>query len=104
MDNVLDDSVDIQDHNMEETSPSANPLLAAQLPLSPPMPAGTVPLHNEATQPVRIHRIPARYKDIQPEGPTPLPPAPPLPPVAPGSYALPRVILHVRDFMRTGLN
>ena len=104
MDDVLDDSADIQDHNMEETSSSIHPLLAIQSPLSPPTPAGTIPSHNEAMRPVRMRRIPARYEDIQPEGPAPLPPAPPLPPIAPGLYALPRVILHVRDFMRTGLN
>jgi hypothetical protein len=63
-----------------------------------------VPSDNSARQPVHRYRIPSNYEDIPPEGPVPLPPAPSLPPVAPGSLALPRVILHVRDFMRTGQN
>ena len=104
MDGVLDDYADIQDRGIEETSSTLHSPFVIQSPLSPPMPASIVPSHNEATRPVRIRRIPARYEDVQPEGPAPLPPTPSLPPVAPGSYALPRVILHVRDFMRTGLN
>ena len=99
MDDVLDDFADIQDHGIDE--PSLHSPLVTQSPLSPPIPAGVVPSHNEA---MSTCRIPARFEDIQPEGPTPLPPVPSLPPVAPGSYALPRVILHVRDFMRTGRN
>ena len=57
-----------------------------------------------AGRPCRTYRLPARYNDIQPEGPAPLPAVINLPPIAPGSYALPRVILHVRDSMRTDLN
>lgn len=49
----------------------------------------------------RNYRLPARYEDQYPEAPAPLPP---LPQVAPGSSALPRVILHVRDTIRTGVN
>lgn len=53
----------------------------------------------QAGRPKRSHRIPARYQDIQPEGPTPASRS--LPMVPPGSYALPHVTLHVRDIMRT---
>jgi hypothetical protein len=65
-------------------------------PLPPPL--------TNAGRPQRAYRLPARYNDIQPTGPAPLPPVTNLPPVPPGSYALPRVILHVQDFMRTGCN
>jgi len=98
MDDLPGDSAGM---GVQNASPSRPPL-AVQLPSLAPLPI--IPSHSETGRPLRRHRIPARYEDIQPEGPTPLPPAQPLPPMAPGSSALPRVILHVRDFMRTGLN
>lgn len=52
----------------------------------------------------RHSRIPAPFEDIQPEGCPPLQPPTLLPSMAPGSSALPRVILHVRDSIRTGQN
>jgi hypothetical protein len=98
MDDLPGDSVGIHIQN----SSSSHPPSAVQLPLLAPLPI--VPSHSETGRPVRRHRIPARYEDIQPEGPARLPPAQSLPPMAPGSSALPRVILHVRDFMRTSQN
>jgi hypothetical protein len=56
----------------------------------------TPPLTN-AGRPGRHYRLPKRYEDLPPEPPAPLPPPPPAP-------ALRRVILHVRDTVRTALN
>jgi len=69
-----------------------------------PPPPPTVPALTHTGRPQRAYRLPARYEDIHPEGPAPLPSAASFPPMAPGSLALPRVILHVRDFMKTGYN
>jgi hypothetical protein len=69
-----------------------------------PPPPPTVPALTHTGRPQRAYRLPARYEDIHPEGPAPLPSASSFPPMAPGSLALPRVILHVRDFMKTGYN
>ena len=69
-----------------------------------PPPPPTVPALTHTGRPQRSYRLPARYEDIHPEGPAPLPSAASFPPMAPGSLALPRVILHVRDFMKTGYN
>ena len=54
-----------------------------------------------AGRPKRRYRLPARFEDVPPEGPAPIP-APPSDNAAPISIR--RVILHVRDTMRTGLN
>jgi hypothetical protein len=104
MDDVLDDSVATQAHDAGDTSALHNLLPSSQPPSSSRASMSFIPLDNSARQPVCRYRIPSNYEDIPPEGPAPLPPAPSLPPVAPGSSALPRVILHVRDFMRTGQN
>jgi Plavaka transposase len=54
-----------------------------------------------AGRPKRRYRLPARYEDILPEGPAPIPPNDNAV-AAPTSIR--RVILHVRDVLRTGLN
>src|ERR1700683_740644 len=103
MDGALDDSMAIQAHDTGDTPILHNLPPSSQL--SPPPPLAStrlVPSDNSARQPVHRYHIPSNYEDIPPEGPVPLPPAPSLPPVAPGSSALPRVILHVCNFMRTG--
>lgn len=64
-----------------------------------PLPVEAVPELTQTGRPARRYRLPRRYEDIQPEGPAPIPDVPPV--VAP---IIPRVILHVRDLMRTGLN
>lgn len=55
------------------------------------------PILTHSGRPRRNYRLPGRYIDHPAEAPAPLP----LPPVAPGSTALPRVILHVRDAMHS---
>ena len=62
------------------------------------------PQITQAGRPLRHYRLPARYQDLLPDGPAPARTTNRLPPVAPGSTALPRVILHVRDQMRTDIN
>jgi hypothetical protein len=47
-------------------------------------------------------RLPRKYRDIQPEPSAPLPPPPPVP--EPPEPAIRRVILHVRDSIRTVAN
>lgn len=71
---------------------------------SPPPSPPTVAALTTAGRPKRNYRLPARYDDVPPVGPTPLAPPTILPHMAPGSLALPRVILHVRDTIRTGSN
>ncbi len=71
-----------------------------QLPCSPSPP----PALTETGRPKRSYRVPARYEDVPPVGPAPLPSSPSSAPMPPGSLALPRVILHVRDSIRTGIN
>lgn len=66
-------------------------------PSPPPIPNLT-----QAGRPKRSYRIPARYQDVQPEGPAPVPRSLPL--VPPGSYALPHITLHIRNIMRTAPN
>ncbi|KAF7973003.1 hypothetical protein HWV62_16378 [Athelia sp. TMB] len=79
-------SSSIPDSISSNTSPSAP---------TDPLPS---PLLTASGRPWRPHRLPERYIDHLPEGPSPLPP------VAPGSMALPRVILHVRDVLQTTRN
>lgn len=66
-------------------------------PAIPPEPPLTA-----AGRPRRQYRIPARPEDVPPEGPAPLPPVPD--PVVPPLPLIRRVILHVRDRLRTGIN
>jgi hypothetical protein len=73
-------------------------------PMRPPSPLHPIANLTTTGRPLRAYRLPARYEDVHPEGPASIPTPLPLPQVAPGSLALPRVILHVRDFMRTGCN
>lgn len=64
--------------------------------LPPPPPPTEVPtVFTASGRPWRPLRLPARYIDHLPVAPAPLPP------IAPGSTALPRVILHVRDAFKT---
>jgi Plavaka transposase len=70
---------------------------------SSPIPSSSEQL-TQAGRPRRSYRIPARYEDVPPEAPVAVPLPPSLPQCAPGSLALPRVILHVRDSMRTCSN
>ncbi|KAF7976664.1 hypothetical protein HWV62_6005 [Athelia sp. TMB] len=56
------------------------------------------PLTTQSGRPWRPHRLPARYIDHMPVGPSTLPS------VAPGSTALPRVISHVQDVLITTHN
>jgi len=104
MDDVLDNSVATQAHDADNTSTLHHLLPSSQSSSSPQASTSFIPLDSSARQPVHRYRIPSNYEDIPPEGLVPLPPAPSLPPVAPGSSALPRVILHVCDFMCTGQN
>ena len=76
--------------DMSESFPQPSP--------SPP----PIPELTQAGRPKRSYRIPARYEDVQPEGPVPALRSLPL--VPPGSYALPHITLHVRDTMRTSSN
>jgi hypothetical protein len=65
---------------------------------TPPPPGLT-----QAGRPQRRYRLPKRYEDILPEGPTPVPLADSAD-SGPAASSIRRVILHVRDAMRTGLN
>ena len=65
------------------------------------IPKPSSPQKTLAGRPLRRYRLPARYRDLLPDSPAPIPT---LPPVAPGLTALPQVILHVRDWMCTGAN
>lgn len=65
------------------------------------IPEPSSPQKTLAGRPLRRYRLPARYRDLLPDSPAPIQT---LPPVAPGSTALPRVILHVHDWMQTGMN
>lgn len=87
MDDIMDDTQQRYD----------DPILPLTMPsVEPPEPQLTA-----NGRPARPHRLPLRFRDIAPAPPAPLPPGPLVPP---GSYALPRVILHVRDSFRTGNN
>lgn len=65
---------------------------------SPPL----APALTQAGRPQRSHRLPARYRDLPPEGPAPVTPS--LPPIAPGSCAIPPRIHHILDPLRTTTN
>jgi hypothetical protein len=60
------------------------------------------PLFTAAGRPQRWYRVPARYNDVPPEGPAPLIQTPE--PEVPAPPLIRRVILHVRDRLRTGMN
>jgi hypothetical protein len=62
------------------------------------------PAFTSAGRPQRQYRIPTRYNDVPPEGPAPLAPAPAPNPIDPPLPLIRRVILHVRDQLRTGIN
>ena len=105
MDDVLDNTMDMQAYDTDQASSSIQPLSGTKPPsISAIPPTHIIASYTKAGRPMRACRIPAYCEDIQPEGPAPLPPAPSLPPMAPGSSALPRVILHVRDSMHTVQN
>jgi hypothetical protein len=61
------------------------------------------PLLTNSGRPQRNYRMPQRYIDVLPEGPVPIPPPPPESASA-RAPIIRRVILHVRDMLRTGLN
>jgi Plavaka transposase len=65
-----------------------------------PSPEPPPQLLTRTGRPQRHYRLPARYEDITPEGPAPLPPNP----APPEHTTIRRVVLHVRDTLRTGLN
>jgi len=68
----------------------------AIIPEQPPL----IPTTLTATgRPQRHYRIPARYNDVPPDGP-----APTIPITDPEPTLMRRVILHVRDHYRTGIN
>jgi Plavaka transposase len=63
----------------------------------PPDPPSTPPL-TQAGRPMRNYRRPRRFDDVPPDPPASIEPPPPIPNV------VRRVILHVRDSFRTGVN
>lgn len=79
----------------ETSAPDSNdiPLIPPTAPLAEPP-----SLFTQSGRPWRPICLPARYVDHLPAGPAPLPL------IAPGSTALPRVILHVRDALETARN
>ncbi|KAF7970329.1 hypothetical protein HWV62_24352 [Athelia sp. TMB] len=84
--------VDRQDPDIEMRD------LSLSHPPGPPTPIEPLPKFTNTGRPWRPHRLPARYVDHHPVAPAPLPP------IAPGSTAIPRVILHVRDAFETVRN
>jgi len=78
--------------------PQREPSPHFEFSLSPEPPP--IQLLTHAGRPQRHYRLPARYEDIPPEGPAPLPPNL----VPPERPTIRRVVLHVRDALRTGLN
>jgi hypothetical protein len=99
------------------TSPLSQPTLGSSdiemLDAGPPLsplnaPPPPPPMLTQFGRPIRgIHtqnyRKPRRWEDIPPEGPTPVPP-PMLPLPEANTPIIRRVILHVRDILRTGVN
>lgn len=65
---------------------------------SPPL----APALTQAGWPQQSYRLPARYRDLPPEGPAPVTPS--LPPIAPGSCAIPPRIHHILDPLHTTTN
>lgn len=99
---ALDVPMDVHDQSqtdLEDLHPSTDTDAPDPPPFDPPSPQKT-----QAGRPQRHYRLPARYQDLLPDKPAPVETAKSLPQVAPGSTALPRVILHVRDFMHTDTN
>jgi Plavaka transposase len=94
--NMQAEQSDIEMHGALSEPPRHNEL--------PPLPAPvqTVPELTQAGRPARRYRLPRRYEDIPPEGPAPIPDSDV--PAVHATPIIPRVILHVRDLMRTGLN
>lgn len=96
----MDDTADGTHQPYNELASShmdtANDLTVPMSSAEPPEPQFTA-----NGRPARPYRLPLRFRDIPPEPPAPLPP---LPLVPPGSYAIPRVILHVSDCFRTAKN
>lgn len=79
------------------------PLNPPEHPLLPPTSPSPSPAmqRTQTGRPMRRYRLPARYEDIIPEGPAPVL----VPSDASGAPVLiKRVILHVRDTIRTGFN
>jgi Plavaka transposase len=87
-----------QPPNETEANQLESVTIMAEIPLeaTSPEPALTV-----TGRPQRQYRMPAKYNDVPPEGPAPLAPAPAPDPQLP---LIRRVILHVRDQLRTGMN
>lgn len=83
-----------KDHPQAQDSLADRPI---RTPSPPPTPALT-----QAGRPQRSYRLPARYRDVPPEGPALVIPS--LPAVAPGSYAIPPSIHRILDPLRTTTN
>jgi Plavaka transposase len=75
------------------SSTTEQPQDAQHTPRSP-SPPGLTP----SGRPQRQHRLPSRFRDLIPEGPVPVETLPPPPPL------IQRVILHVKDTIRTSVN
>jgi hypothetical protein len=89
--------------SQNNTLPQDVPMADNEAQSPSPPPPNPAPMLTESGRPKRNYRLPARYEDVPPVGPAPIQSSP-HPQMAPGSLALPRVILHVRDFMRTCRN
>jgi Plavaka transposase len=83
-----------------DQSVQSSALQATSITHVPPLSA--IPILTPATRTQKHCRIPATYDDVHPEGPAPLTPI--HDPVAPPMPSICRVILHVRDCLRTGVN
>jgi hypothetical protein len=91
--NIQAERTDIEMHDALSEPPHHHEL---------PAPVQAIPELTQAGRPARRYRLPRRYEDIPPEGPAPIPDSDV--PAAHVTPIIPRVILHVRDLMRTGLN
>ena len=91
---ALDVSKYMHDQSPEELRPFSHTDA-----FDPPNPQITL-----AGRPLWYYCLPAHYQDLLPDSPVPVQTTNLLPPVAPGSTALPRVILHVHDWMYTDIN
>jgi hypothetical protein len=91
----VDDSSNSTNSSLSTPSGTTAPPLSMLVPPPPPLPSNLI-----LTRAGRVaSRLPKRYRDIQPAAPTPVP----QPPSAQRSI-IRRVILHVRDLMRTMAN